>query len=85
MTIENRTTEYLYIDGKSLAPGRRMKCDKKVALWPVSIESDIGRCKIVNGLNKRHITNYENLLAKEGEEEDENGMKNIIVSSLKAE
>lgn len=83
MLIENKTSVTLDIMGKTLEPGKSREFVETM-LNDLSIHSDIGSCRIVTEYCKRYIKNYGDLVAKEGRKKNENGMKNIIVTSSKA-
>lgn len=84
MTIENKTTVTLEIMGNLLKPNQSMDYPER-AFDKLSIHSDIGSCMITTEYSQRSIENYGKLVAEEGSKKNEYGMKNIIVSSLKAE
>lgn len=84
MLIENKTAVTLKIRGNLLEPNQSMDYSER-AFDELSIHSDIGSCTITTEYSQRSIENYGKLVAKEGKKKNERGMKNIIVSSLKAE
>ena len=48
----------------------------------LDIHSEIGSCVITTEYGQRSFRNYGKLVAKEGRKKNENGMKNILVSSI---
>lgn len=84
MLIENRTTVILKIRGVLLEPDESMEYREKGVTDKLQIRSEIGSCTITTEYDKRIIRNDGKLVAKEGNNNDWRGMRNIIVTVLKS-
>ena len=81
MTITNKTSVTLEILGGKLKPNESREYTEK-AFNTLDIHSEIGSCVITTEYSERSFRNYGKLVAKEGIEKNEYGMKNILVSSI---
>lgn len=81
MTIKNNTTVSLEILGGTLEPEQIRDYPEK-CFNELKIKSEIGSCKIITEYSQRKIRNYGKLVAKESKKQDEDGMKEIIVSAI---
>ena len=80
MTLTNNTSVTLKILGGTLEPNETGEYYEAM-FNTLNIHSDIGSCEIVTVYGHRIIHNYGKLKAEEGEEKNEHGMKNILVTS----
>lgn len=80
MTVTNKTTVTLEIMGGILKPNESREY-AEMMFNTLDIHSEIGSCVITTEYAQRSFRNYGKLVAKEGCEKNEDGMKNIIVSS----
>lgn len=81
MTVTNKTTVALEIMGGILEPNESREYPEMM-FNTLDIHSEIGSCVITTEYAERSFRNFGKLVAKEGCEKNENGMKNIIVSSI---
>lgn len=80
MTITNKASVTLEILGDCLPPNETREYSKRGSF---DICSEIGCCGITTTKdNKRRVTNYGKLVAIEGGEKDNNGLRRIIVYSI---
>ena len=80
MTITNNTSVSLKIMGNNLEPNETREFPE-MCFNTLSIHSDIGSCIITTEYSQRSIENFGKLVAKEGEKKNDDGMKEIIISS----
>ncbi len=81
MTVINKTTVALEIMGGILAPNESREYTEMM-FNTLDIHSEIGSCVITTEYSQRSFRNFGKLVAKEGCQKNDNGMKNIIVSSI---
>lgn len=81
MTVINKSPVTLEILGGNLNPNESREYTEMM-FNTLNIHSEIGSCVITTEYGERSFRNYGKLFAKEGEEENEDGIKNILVSSI---
>ncbi len=82
MTITNKTTVTLYIEGTvPLLPNNSCK-EPDTMLESLNIHSEIGSCIITTEYTKRSFRNFGKLVAEEGCEKNDNGRTDVIISSI---
>jgi len=81
MTITNKTQQNLTILGGILKPEETKKYAER-AFYILDIHAEVGSCVITTEYGKRKFKNFGKLVAKEGEEQNAQGIKNIIVQQI---
>ena len=81
MTVTNKTAVTLEILGGSLEPNQSREYTEMM-FNTLSIHSDAGSCIITTEYRKRSFRNFGRLVAKEGRNKDEHGIKIIFISSI---
>lgn len=81
MTVTNKTSVNLEILGGILEPSQSREYTEMM-FNTLSIHSEIGSCVITTEYGHRSFRNYGKLVAKEGQKENEYGLKDIIISSI---
>ena len=81
MTVTNNTGVKLVILGGELKPNESREY-QEMMFNTLNIHSEIGSCVVTSEYGKRYIENHGSLKAEEGNEKNEDGMKNIIISTI---
>ena len=81
MTVTNETSVTLEILGSELKPNESKEYPEMM-FNTLDIHSEIGSCTITTEYGQRSFINYGKLVAKEERKKNDNGMKNILVSSI---
>ncbi len=81
MTVINKAAVTIEILGSKLQPNESRDFPERM-FNTLSIHSNIGSCVVTTEYGERSFRNFGKLIAKEGCEKNEKGMKNIIVSSI---
>ena len=81
MTVTNQTSVTLEILGTELKPNESKEYTEMM-FNTLDIHSESGSCTITTEYGQRSFINYGKLVAKEGRKKNDNGMKNILVSSI---
>ncbi len=81
MTVTNKTSVTLEILCSELKPNESKEYPEMM-FNTLDIISEIGSCTITTEYGQRSFINYGKLVAKEGRKKNDNGMKNILVSSI---
>ena len=81
MKVTNKTAVTLEILGGTLEPQESREYTEMM-FNTLDIHSEIGSCVITTEYGKRSFRNYGKLLAKEGHQKNEYGMKEILISSI---
>ena len=81
MTVTNKTSVTLEILGSELNPNESKEYPERM-FNTLDIHSEIGSCTITTEYGQRSFINYGKLVAKEERKKNDNGMKNILVSSI---